>query len=93
MEDLTKRVGQQIRAAEMMLAQAHIQARQPQAKIARRYLIGIVYYGDRVLAAMRDGAPHNAYLDAFEQSTAWSHDALVMLKNGCCCDPSDLDRR
>lgn len=90
--NLSEQVCAQVCVAESLLEQHPNQGRDSQAAIVRMYLIRSIFYGDRVLAAIRDGLDYSVYMDRLEQSEAWSHDALVFLKKGCYCDPQELSR-
>ena len=79
-----------IRSAELALALPHIQARNPLAAIARACLIRQIWWGDRVLAALRDGEDYREASAQLDTNARAACRAMLLLREAI---RQDLDRR
>lgn len=79
-----------IRCTELALTLPHVQARNPLAAHARACLIRQIWWGDRVLAALRDGEDHREALDQLEINAVATRKAMLLLRYAMS---QDLDRR
>jgi hypothetical protein len=88
-DQLIKKAKQLVRGAEMLLSHSFVQARTGPAKHARACLIRQIYYGDRVLAHLRDDTDHHTAFIHLERNVEAAHRALDDMRNLC----DETDRR
>ncbi len=79
-----------IRCAELALTLPHIQARNPLATTARACLIRQIWWGDRVLAALRDGGDCRDASAQLDINVRAAQRAMLLLREAI---RQDLDRR
>jgi hypothetical protein len=80
-----------VQIAQLVLKRPDVQARNDLAKQARTYLVRQLYYGDRVLALVRDGRDCAREFDLLLFNKKAAGRAVQDLKNGISWE--ELDRR
>lgn len=71
----------QIRCAQMLLTFPGAQSRIPEANVLRDCLIRQIWWGDRVLAALRDGKDHREASDQLEINCIAAGKAMNLLRS------------
>lgn len=70
----------QVHCAQMLLTFPKTQSRTPEATFLRACLIRQIWWGDRVLALIRDGKGHSAATEQLEANCAEASKAMKILR-------------